>query len=182
MRTMQRHPLGSLVFLVAGLTDIVGVLYCSQALGNAFLTTVYPELLSVPGLILIMLWGLASLAVAGAYDRVPTLVLVFCLRQFFYFGAWLIWMGQHLEVLEPLWAASPRAGLFMAAFGPVDLLFGLAFLGIWWSLLRRRPARAPAPSPRAAELIRKPQDQVARQSTRAGPEAAASETASARAG
>ncbi|MCJ8169575.1 hypothetical protein [Atopomonas sediminilitoris] len=111
---------------VAGLINIGGVLLFSQGLQSPVLGREQPEVLSLMGLLAIMLWGLAYIATALQKTPNRTLLAVFALEKLLYVGAWLSLMVGLPDWLM-LWAEDPLATLFMAIYGPNDLLFCLIF-------------------------------------------------------
>lgn len=117
----------SLGFQAAGLMNLVGALLFSWGFTNAALTVRSPVVFSRFGLVCIILWGLAYLAVARSYHHVPLLVAVFAVEKFVYTGTWLSWMYRFGSELPQLFSESPLAAVFYAIYGPNDLLFGIFF-------------------------------------------------------
>ncbi|MDC0887313.1 hypothetical protein OAS19_05945, partial [Altererythrobacter sp.] len=64
-------------FIFAGLSNILGVLLCSKALTNDVMMAAQPGVMGLFGLIGILLWGLAYIAVSKSYAQVKWLVGVF---------------------------------------------------------------------------------------------------------
>lgn len=114
-------------FRLAGLINIVGVLVFSVALTNNRLIELSPVVCSRFGLIAIMLWGLAYLAVATSYNSVPYLVGVFAVEKLVYVVTWVVWIQQHSQELSPLFAESPHTAVFYSIYGPIDFSFGVFF-------------------------------------------------------
>lgn len=117
-------------FLAAGLVNIVGVLVFSLGFTNARLSDEYPEVFSRFGLLAIMLWGAAYLAVARSSERVRWLVAVFAVEKFVYVGSWLIWWLRPTSDLSTLFDQSFLTAVFFTIYGPIDLLFGLFFAAV----------------------------------------------------
>lgn len=130
-------PLG---FRLAGLTNIVGVLTFSLAFTNARLGELSPVVFSRFGLVSIMLWGAAYLAVATRWRAVPALIAVFAIEKLVYVVTWIEWMSQHGGELSPLFAESPLTATFYLIYGPNDALFCVFFAAVAW-----KAWRAPAP-------------------------------------
>lgn len=117
----------SLGFRLAGAINIVGVLIFSVALTNERLIELSPVVFSRFGLIAIMLWGMAYLAVTTSYNAVPYLVGVFAMVKLVYVVTWVVWMQQHGHLLSPLFAESPLTAVFYSIYGPIDFSFGVFF-------------------------------------------------------
>ena len=113
-------------FIVAGLTNVLGILLFSKGFTNTRLFELYPEVFGVMGCVGVILWGLAYMSVA--YVRPRTLSLVFCLEKVVYFGTWLCWLHCRGAILPSLWAEDPLTAFFFTFYGPLDLAFGAFFL------------------------------------------------------
>ena len=122
-------------FIAAGAVNILGVLLFSKGFTNAYLSELDPQVLSTFGLKVIVVWGLAYLAVAGCYRQARWVVAVFALEKLLYVAAWVSWMAQHRSQLGAIFEASPLTGTFFVIYGPNALLFGLFFA---WVFLRVR--------------------------------------------
>ncbi len=121
----------SKTFVVAGLVNIVGVLVVSKVFTSdqAYLLDEY--VFSWLGLVSIMLWGAAYIAVSRRYQHVPALLPVFFVEKLLYFGAWLNWILSPPKTLADIFQESTILGAFFAGYGPIDLAFGLFFLWVW---------------------------------------------------
>ena len=117
-------PLG---FRVAGLTNIIGVLVFSLAFTNERLMSLSPVVFSRFGLISVMLWGAAYLAVATRYDAVPSLAGIFAVEKLVYVVTWVMWLQDHGQALKGLVSEAPLTGVFYAIYGPLDFAFGVFF-------------------------------------------------------
>jgi hypothetical protein len=120
-------------FWMAGMANILGVLFFSLGFTNRTLTELYPEVFSTFGLIAIILWGLAYIAVARSYASVRWLVGLFAIEKLVYVISWVLWMLAHGGELSAILARSPLTGAFYVIYGLNDLLFGLFFA---WVFLR----------------------------------------------
>jgi len=127
-------------FRLAAAANVLGVLVFSLGFTNRQLTSLSPVVLSRFGLVSIVLWGLAYLAISEAADRVPGLVAVFALEKLVYVVTWIVWMGRFGAELPRIFSEAPLAATFMAIYGPNDLLFGLFFAVVAWRGLRASPA------------------------------------------
>ncbi len=128
-------PLG---FRFAAAGNIGGVLVFSQAFSNDRLVSLSPVVFSRFGLLSIILWGLAYLAVASAYDRVPNLVALSAAEKGLYVATWLVWIRSHGGELPRLFTVSPLTATFYLIYGPTDLLFGLFFAFVALRVFRSR--------------------------------------------
>jgi hypothetical protein len=133
------RPSITLGFQAAGLVNVAGVLLFSLGFTNASLVAWSPVVFSRFGLVCIVLWGLAYLAVARSYTQVPLLVLVFALEKLVYTATWVDWMRRFGSEWPRLWSESPLTAVFYAIYGPNDLLFGIFFA--WVALGTPRASR-----------------------------------------
>lgn len=123
-------------FLAGGLVNILGVLIFSAGFTSDGLARLQPALFSDFGLVAIMLWGLAYIAVSRSYVAVPWLVAVFAVEKLAYGIAWLSWMSAHGGELGALFGQQPLSATFMLIYGPNDWVFCLFFA--WVFLVIRR--------------------------------------------
>lgn len=89
-----------------------------------------PNVFSHHGQLMILVWGLAFAAAGISDDGSSRIWFAFAVEKAMYVFAWLSWMSSH-DALALL-RASPQdlsilAPLFMSIYGPVDLVFLLAF-------------------------------------------------------
>ena len=89
-----------------------------------------PNVFSHHGQLMILVWGLAFAAAGISDDGSSRIWFAFAVEKAMYVFAWLSWMSTH-DALALL-RASPQdlsilAPLFMSIYGPVDLVFFLAF-------------------------------------------------------
>ena len=115
----------SKIFLFAGLSNILGVLIFSKFFTNEVMMEAQPMVMGHFGLIAIMLWGLAYIAVGQNYAYVPWLIAVFVIEKLVYVLVWLNWLFSNS--LNSLYDQDIFAGLFFSIYGLNDLLFGLFF-------------------------------------------------------
>ena len=119
-------------FIAAGLMNVLGVLVFSRGLTSDALGDQFPEVFGRFGLVCIMLWGLAYLAVTFRAASVPTLLLVFAIEKMAYAATWVWWWSQHSAQWSGLWTKDWLTALFYAIYGPNDFAFGLFFAWCWW--------------------------------------------------
>jgi hypothetical protein len=117
-------------FIAGGLSNIGGVLLCTQGFTSSVVAQHFPEVFSHFGMLAIMLWGLAYIAVSRSYAAVPWLAAVFALEKAAYVCTWLLWIRTNH--LGPVFDQSFTAGLFYAVYGANDLAFGLFFAWVFW--------------------------------------------------
>jgi len=121
----------SKIFLLAGLSNLLGVLIFSKVFTNEYLINAQPEVMGYFGLISIVLWGLAYMAVWKSYAKIPWLLGVFVIEKCTYVVVWILWLANNS--LGALYEQDTFAGIFYTIYGANDLLFGLFFA---WVLLR----------------------------------------------
>lgn len=119
-------------FVLAGLSNILGVLICSRAFTNDVMMQTQPAVMSYFGLISIMLWGSAYIAVSKRYANVRWLVGVFVIEKLAYVIAWLGFITN--QSLAQVYQNDVMAGIFYSIYGANDFLFMLFFGYVFWSL------------------------------------------------
>lgn len=123
--------------IAAGLFNILGAATFTRGFRDFSVGDYFPDLFSMWGMALIVVWGLAFMAVSRGYREVRGLLLVFTLEKVFYFGSWCWWQWHHFLDLPAIWKENPLAGFFYSAYGPLDLAFGFLFLGLFFSAGRK---------------------------------------------
>ena len=138
--TITQHPRSLITkgFLFAGCVNFFGTLLVSRGFTNQLLTSLNPVVFSHFGLIAIMLWGMAYVAVSKSYQNVPFVVMVFMVEKFIYAVAWLLWICRSAHQLPGLLSDAPLTGAFYLSYGVVDFLFGVFFAWVACSTLRAR--------------------------------------------
>lgn len=142
MAKANTNTLISTGFIAAGLVNILGMLAVSKGLNNPALVNTDPAVFSAFGQAMILVWGLAYIAVARNFVAVPGLCLVFCVEKLAYVLVWGMWWSQHAEQFSALWSSSALTALFIAGYGLNDLAFALLFLLAFF--VARRSSSAPA--------------------------------------
>ena len=112
-------------FLAAGLSNILGVMICSKAFTNDVMLASQPDVMGYFGLISIVLWGFAYIAVSKSYSQVRWLVGVFVVEKLAYVIAWLAFMTS--RSLSSIYEQDILAGVFFTIYGANDLIFMLFF-------------------------------------------------------
>jgi hypothetical protein len=138
MINQHPRPIITKGFLIAGCVNFFGTLLVSRGFTNQLLTSLDPVVFSHFGLIAIMLWGMAYVAVSKSYHTVPYVVMVFMIEKFVYAIAWLLWISRSGHQLSGLLSDAPSTGAFYLTYGPVDFLFGVFFAWVACSTLRAR--------------------------------------------
>lgn len=139
--TINQHPRRwvTIGFLVAGvLFNILGTLLVSAGFTNRTLTSLDPVVFSNFGLVAIMLWGLAYVAVSKSYHYVPYLVLVFALEKLVYTILWIRWISRFGDQLPGIASQAPMTAMFYRGYGLVDFSFGVFFACVAFATLRQR--------------------------------------------
>ena len=112
-------------FIAAGLSNILGVIICSKAFTNDVMMGAQPDVMGYFGLISIVLWGFAYIAVCKSYNQVRWLVGVFVVEKLAYVIAWLSFITS--RSLSSVYEQDALAGLFYTIYGANDFIFMLFF-------------------------------------------------------
>ena len=125
----------SRLFVIAGLSNVLGVLLLSRGFTNQVMMDTQPEVMGYFGLIAIVLWGLAYIAVAKSYAAVPWLIAVFAVEKLAYVIVYLQWFTSHS--ITAVYERDALAGVFYSIYGLNDFLFMLFF---GWVFIRLKKA------------------------------------------
>ena len=112
-------------FIIAGLSNILGVIICSKAFTNDVMLATQPEVMGYFGLISIILWGLAYISVCKSYNQVRWLVGAFAIEKLVYVIVWLAFITSHS--LNEIYELDVLAGVFYTIYGANDFIFMLFF-------------------------------------------------------
>ena len=112
-------------FIIAGLSNILGVIICSKAFTNDVMLATQPNVMGYFGLISIVLWGFAYISVCKSYNQARWLVGVFAIEKLAYFIAWLAFIRSNS--LSAIYELDVLAGVFYSIYGANDLIFMLFF-------------------------------------------------------
>ncbi len=129
-------------FIAAGLSNILGVIICSKAFTNDVMMAAQPDVMGYFGLISIVLWGFAYIAVCKSYNQVRWLVGVFVVEKLAYVIAWLSFITS--RSLSSVYDQDALAGLFYTIYGANDFIFMLFF-----SFVFLKRGQVPSKSPPA---------------------------------
>jgi len=119
-------------FIIAGLSNILGVIICSKAFTNDVMLATQPDVMGYFGLISIILWGLAYISVCKSYNQVRWLVGVFAIEKLVYVIAWLAFITSHS--LSAIYELDVLAGVFYTIYGANDFIFMLFFSFVFLKL------------------------------------------------
>lgn len=128
--TMNRKTI-SKGFILAAIMNL-SVLVFSKLFTNPTIPEFDPDVMSTFGLVMIVLWGLAYVAVAKNYYKVKWLVRVFAIEKLVYGVVWIQW---HLNNnLSDVFEKDILAGLFYSVYGINDFLFCAFFVYVFLKL------------------------------------------------
>lgn len=130
MQEPQINRLITMGFVAAGLTNIVGILLVSGGFSEPLFHKLSPEVFNEFGSFMIMVWGLAYIAVARKASSLGALSLVFAVEKFVYVYTWFVWINSKSDMIEMIGAESNLIGIFYSSYGLLDLAFGLFFLWV----------------------------------------------------
>ena len=117
-------------FIAAGVANISGVLLFSKLFSNQAMNEANPVVMSNFGLLMIIIWGLAYIAVANSYESVPWLSALFTVEKLIYTLTWIFWFQKN--DLTFLYTKDLFAGIFYTIYGVNDFVFMLFFGWTFW--------------------------------------------------
>lgn len=135
---MNKYNIMKNGFYLAGAANILGVLTFSLGFTNRHLYSVYPEVMSSFGLMMIIVWGLVFIA-AGYSENFKYLSAVFAVEKTAYVISWVLWILRPETNLSAVFQQSVLSGLFYAVYGANDLLFGIFFIWVFITLSKEKP-------------------------------------------
>jgi len=115
------------MFWAAGLINIIGMLSVSLFFTSPYPAKYYPLVFSNFGMIVIMLWGLANIAVSSVYMHVRMLLFVFALERMAYTITWVIFIATSGSLIPVIFQESIITGLILGSYGLCDAAFSLFF-------------------------------------------------------
>lgn len=119
-------------FVLAGLSNILGVLICSRVFTNDVMMETQPGVMGLFGLVCIVLWGLAYIAVSRNYAQVRWFIAVLVIEKLAYVAAWTSFITS--QSLTAVYEQDTFAGVFYTIYGANDLVFMLFFALVFWKL------------------------------------------------
>ncbi|MCC1496183.1 hypothetical protein [Alcanivorax sp. 1008] len=127
------------VIILIGLVNLTLLGFLTPLLDGDLLAAQDPLFFSWPGVVIIALWGLAYIAVAPVWDKVPWLLLVFALEKLLFDLRWVHWIIHNKEALPALYEQDLMVALFYSGYGIWDGACALVFL---WYFMRARQKAA----------------------------------------
>ena len=115
-------------FIISGLMN-ASVLISSRLFTNPVIPEFDQNVMSNFGLLMIIVWGLAYIAVAKHFYQVRWLVGVFAIEKFIYGYVWINWLLKNN--LSDVYAKDSMAGTFYASYGINDWIFCVFFLFVF---------------------------------------------------
>ena len=115
------------IFWAAGIINIIGMLSVSLFFTSPYPGKYYPLVFSSFGMIVIMLWGLANIAVSSVYMHVRMLLFVFALERMAYTITWIIFIATSGSLIPVIFQESIITGLILGSYGLCDAAFSLFF-------------------------------------------------------
>ncbi len=122
-----------LSFIISGLCNIIAVLVLSRFFTNEFIPKYDSSAMSYFGLVMIIVWGFAYIAVAKDYEKVKWLVAVFAVEKLIYAIVWINWRVQN--DVSAIFNEDAMAGFFYSVYGINDLIFFVFFSYVFIKLI-----------------------------------------------
>ena len=119
-------------FIAAGLMNIISVLVLSRFFTNEVIPETDPAVMSNFGLLMIMVWGLAYIALAVNYRKAKWVVGIFVVEKLIYVIAWLMWIVNN--DVSKVYEKDLFAGLFYSVYGLNDFVFFVFFLYVFYKI------------------------------------------------
>lgn len=132
---MKHEKLISKGFIAAGLSNVIAVPLFSKLFTNDVITTIQPEVMSNFGLIMILVWGLAYIAVSQNFKHVKWLIAVFAIEKIIYAIVWLQWLLKN--ELSRVFEQDSLTGIFYSIYGINDFLFFIFFSFVFYKLTKQ---------------------------------------------
>ena len=112
--------------------NIIGLFLCNKGFSDTeSIAAIAPNFLSTESQLLIPLWGLAYIATANDWKKLPMHSLTFCIQKILYAWWWYRLMQDGSNFNEVISMIQNRKkilpGILLLLFGPSDFLFGLLF-------------------------------------------------------
>lgn len=120
-------------FIISGLSNIIAVLILSRFFTNEFIPKYDSSVMSNFGLVMIIVWGFAYIAVAKDYEKVKWLVAVFAVEKLIYGTVWTNWRLKN--DVSAIFNEDAMAGIFYSIYGINDLIFFVFFSYVFIKLI-----------------------------------------------
>ena len=115
-------------FIISGLMN-ASVLISSRLFTNPTIPEFDQNVMSNFGLLMILIWGMAYIAVAKNFYQVKWLVGVFAIEKFIYGYVWINWLLKNN--ISDVFEKDKMAGMFYASYGANDWIFCVFFLFVF---------------------------------------------------
>lgn len=132
MDTLKYHNKIKIGFYIAGISNIIGVLFFSKLFTNNVIPETDSAVMSYFGLLMIVVWGFAYMSVAKKYKDLKWLVGVFAIEKFCYGFVWTRWILNN-NVSE-VFDRDVLAGAFYSIYGINDWLFFIFFAYVFYKI------------------------------------------------
>jgi hypothetical protein len=106
---------------LSGIMNITGVLVFSRFFTNKVINEADPVVMSNFGLLMIVVWGLAFLAMAPKWEQLKWLIGAFAIEKIIYGLIWSQWILNNN--LSSVFEEDAMAGIFYVIYGLNDWLF-----------------------------------------------------------
>lgn len=121
--------------ILSGIMNMGGVLVLSRFFNNEAINKADPAVMSNFGLWMIVVWGLAYIAVASKWEQVKWIFGVFIIEKFTYGFVWAKWLMNNS--LSHVYEQDAMAGIFYTVYGANDWLFCFFFIFVFIHLSKR---------------------------------------------
>ncbi|WP_299124979.1 hypothetical protein [uncultured Winogradskyella sp.] len=114
---------------LSGIMNIGGVLVFSRFFTNKVINEADPVVMSNFGLLMIVVWGFAFLAMASKWEHLKWIIGVFVIEKLIYGFTWTKWMINN--ELSCVYEADTMAGIFFTIYGLNDWFFCIFYLVVF---------------------------------------------------
>ena len=132
MNTKFSNTFISKGFIIAGLSNILGVLIFSKLFTNPAIEIFNPQVMSNFGLVMIMLWGFVYITISKSFNTVKWLVFILAIEKFVYAINWSYWFTNNK--ISQVFEKDTLAGIFYVIYGLNDWLFFFFFLLVFFKI------------------------------------------------
>lgn len=123
-------------FIAAGLMNIIAVLFFSKIFTNTIIPKTDPIVMSNFGLLMIIIWGLAYIALANSYRQAKWVVGTFIIEKLVYVVAWVNWITTN--DVGKVYDKDIFAGIFYSVYGINDFIFFIFFSAVFYKLISEK--------------------------------------------
>ena len=114
---------------LSGMMNIAGVLVFSRLFTNEAINKANPVIMSNFGLVMIVVWGLAFLAMASKWEHLKWVIGAFAIEKFIYGYTWTKWLMN--SDLSSVYKEDAMAGLFYTIYALNDWLFCIFYIVVF---------------------------------------------------